>query len=76
MLSVVCDRKCQLVAQDVIHTDTPSSLYLLFRSFFVLLTHVHDGGCGRTIELITVHALEILLDLVGHTPMLSDSTVR
>ena len=75
MLRVVCAGERHLTAQDIVDTNAPLSLYLLLRALFVLFAHVHDGGCRRTVILVTVHALEVFLYLFRHASMLSDPAI-
>ena len=42
----------------------------------MLLPHVHDCCGRRAIELLTVHAFEVLSDLAGHTPNLTDTATQ
>ena len=51
-------------------SNTPFTLNLLLGTFFVLLPHVHNSGCFRSVTFITMHTLEILRNLVGGTSML------
>ena len=75
VLSVMSSRQGHLVAQDVIYTNTSFALYLLLSALFMLLAHVHDSGRWWAVELLAVHALEVLLDLTRHTPMLAQFTI-
>ena len=71
VLRVVWARQSYLVPQYVVDANAPSPLDLLLCAFFVLLAHVHDSCCRWAIELLTVHALELLLDLARHSSVLS-----
>ena len=51
------------------NSDSLLALDLLLGSFVMLLSHVHNSGSFRAIPLVAVHALEILLDLVGSASM-------
>ena len=52
-----------------VNSDSFLALNLLLGSFVMLLSHVHDGGSFRAVIFVTVHALEILLNLVGCASM-------
>ena len=67
----MCLWQCNLVLQDIIDTDAPSSFNLLFGALLVLLAHVHDCSGTRAVELVTVEALVLLVDLVGHPAVLA-----
>ena len=64
-------RKSDILLEDLVDTNTRSPFNLLLGPFLVLLAHVHDGSCGGTVELVTIHALEVLRDLIGHTTVLA-----
>ena len=46
------------------HPDASLLLNLLLGPLRVLLSHVHDSCCLRTIALIAMQAFEVLSDLV------------
>ena len=52
-------------------SDALASFNFLLGALFMLLAHMHDRCSLRAIELFTVHALEVFLDLVGRPPILS-----
>ena len=63
-----------LLAEDVVDADTRPLLDLLLGPLLVLLPHMHDCSCGGAVDLVAVHALEVLGDLVRHAAMLADPT--
>jgi len=52
-----------------VNSDSLLALNLLLGSFIMLLSHVHNSGSFRAITFVTVHTLEILLNLVGRASM-------
>ena len=46
------------------HPDASLFLNLLFGPLRVLLSHVHDSCCLRTVALIAMQAFEVFSDLV------------
>ena len=63
-----------ILLEDLIDSDARFSLNLLLRSLLMFLAHVHDSSRGRTVELVTVHALEVLRNLVRHATVLALSS--
>ena len=51
-------------------SNTPFTFNLLLSTFFMLLPHMHNSGCFRSIAFITMHTLEIFRNLVGGTSVL------
>ena len=70
-LGVVGSWKCDLAFKNFIYSDTTFTFNFLLGALFVLLAHVHNRGCRRSIELFTVHTLVLLFDLIGHATMFS-----
>ena len=73
-LRIMGSWKRDLAFKNFIYSYTTFAFDFLLGSLFVLLPHMHDCGCRRSIELFTVHALVLLLDLIGHTTMFSLTT--
>ena len=46
------------------HPDASLLLNLLLGPFRVLLSHVHDSCCFRTVALIAMQAFEVFINLV------------
>ena len=76
LLAVVGHGHRDLLLENVIYTNTWAALNLLLRPLLMLLPHVHDCCGRRAIELLTVHAFEVLSDLAGHTPNLTDTATQ
>ena len=70
-MAVVSLGEREILLEDLVHANAGPSFDFLLGAFLVLLAHVHDGSCRGAIELLAVHALEVLRDLVGHAPMLA-----
>ena len=71
----MCRGQSYLALENLINTDSISTLNFLLGSFLVLLAHVHDGSSTGPIELVTIHALILLVDLTGGSPDLSRATI-
>ena len=65
-----------MVEKDVIHTDSSIAFDLLFSSFFVFVAHVHDSRGRRPVVLVTVHAFEVLVDLIRHAAVLTHTDTK
>ena len=63
--------KCDLAFKNFIYPDTTFTFNFLLGALFVLLAHMHDCGCGRSVELFTVHTFVLFFDLISHAAMLS-----
>ena len=75
-LRVVSHWQSHLVEKDIVHTNASSSFNLLFSSFFVFVTHMHDSCSRGAVVFVTVHAFVILADLVGHAAVLAHTNTN
>lgn len=57
--------------ENFIHANASPPLDLLLGPLLMLFAHVHDRGGRGTVKFVTVHALELFLDLVGHPTVLA-----